>query len=139
MSSEAIRAIKTVKSFANEELEAEMYDEKLKELYETSKRGFIAQPALRLADRVSFKGFLPLDISTNKYTAYFFQDSLSLLRLQVKTHEWVLVSTEKQQREIKKSVHVALGAQVKSPTPLKKEKEKKGKEEKRKKEKKKKC
>ncbi len=55
MSSEAIRAIKTVKSFANEGLEARMYDEKLKELYETSRKGFIVEPTLHMVDRVILK------------------------------------------------------------------------------------
>ena len=53
MSSEAIKAIKTVKSFANEALEAEMYEEKLKELSVTSKKGFITEPVMRMVYRVS--------------------------------------------------------------------------------------
>ena len=47
MASEAIKAIKTVKSFANEQKEEKLYEEKLQELYETAKKGFITEPLLR--------------------------------------------------------------------------------------------
>ncbi len=53
MESEAVRGIKTVKSFANEWLEVKLCYEKLKELYQVTKKGFIAEPVLQVIDQVN--------------------------------------------------------------------------------------
>ena len=55
MASETIRSIRTVKSFANEELEANKYKEKLDELYEASNKDINLKPIMQMFEHVSMK------------------------------------------------------------------------------------
>ncbi len=52
MASQAITCVKTVKSFANEDLEAAKYDEKLSDLYLNAKKDIILKPMLQTIERV---------------------------------------------------------------------------------------
>ena len=52
MASEAVRNIKTVKSFANEGLEAKRYHEKLLEKHRLSQRGQLIEPILENLEKV---------------------------------------------------------------------------------------
>ena len=55
MASEAVRNIRTVKSFANEDMEAKRYYEKLVELYHLQQRGQMIEPVLKNFEKVVSK------------------------------------------------------------------------------------
>ena len=54
MASEAVKCIRTVKTFANEDLEASKYDEKLNDLYVTGKSDIVKKPIMQTFERVCF-------------------------------------------------------------------------------------
>ena len=55
LASEAVKCVKTVKSFANEDLEGAKYDKKLGELYLNAKKDIVYKPVLQTIERVKFK------------------------------------------------------------------------------------
>ncbi len=52
LASEAIRCVRTVKSFASEDLETAKYDEKLSNLHINAKKDIILKPVLQTVERV---------------------------------------------------------------------------------------
>ena len=58
MASESVRNIRTVKSFANEDMESVKYDQKLDECYKLSQQDRLAGPILSTVERVNYSSSL---------------------------------------------------------------------------------